>query len=157
MRYIKRNLLNNEYIIKKANLTNFIYLNELFCIMLVILYLMYIKLFIKDEIMALLCILPFLVFSIILYLKELIRDLTTELVITNKRVLGRCGFIKIKTLDTLISSIDNVQIEISFLGRILRYGTIIIETKSEFYKYKLISNPLKLKKIIMNEASSILK
>lgn len=151
MNYLKKNLLEDEKILLKANLTNYIYVNEILLFVLLIIYVLYLNLFIKGHLHKFLCVLPFLIIVIFYYINQLVKDITTELVITNKRVLGRKGFIKIKALDTMISSIDNVKVTIPFIGRLLRYGNIIIETKSDNYEYKLIKNPIKLKKRIMEE------
>ena len=91
---------------------------------------------------------PLLFLWLLTFLKEIIRDKSTELGLTNKRLIGKKGFIRIKTLDTPLENIDNVQIHFSFWGRIFRYGTLIIESKSEAYTYKAISKPLKLKQEI---------
>lgn len=151
MNYLKKNLIDDERIIIKANLTNFIYINELFVFVLIFMYILYIRLFIESKLDIFLCALPYILIAIFYYIRQLIKDLTTELVITNKRVLGRRGFIKIETLDTSLVNIDNVQVKVTFIGRILRYGSISIETKSDNYEYKLIKNPIKLKKKIMEE------
>lgn len=151
LNYIKRNLLEDEHIITKANLTNFIYLNELLYLVIIFIYLKYLVIIGISEGKAILSIIPFMVIWIILFFKELIKDTSTELVLTNKRILGRKGFIKIDTLDTPYSSIDNIQVNVSFLGRIFKYGTIIIESKSDSHIYKYIQSPLKLKKRISKE------
>lgn len=155
MSYLKNNLIKDEYIITKANLTNWIYFNEFIYLSLLFVYFSFLIIIVDiTEIKSLFAIMPFLIIWLIFFITEIIKDFSTELVLTNKRVLGKKGFIKIDTLDTPYSSIDNLQIKISFLGRILRYGTIIIESKSDSHVYKLVANPSKLKKRI---SSQILK
>ena len=45
----------------------------------------------------------------------------TDIAVTNKRVIGKRGIVRIKTVDLHIDKVDTVKIEASFWGRIFKY------------------------------------
>lgn len=51
---------------------------------------------------------------------------TTELAITNKRVIAKFGFIRRKTIEINISKVESIQVEQGILGRLFNYGTLVI-------------------------------
>ena len=50
---------------------------------------------------------------------------TTELAVTNKRVIAKFGFIKRRTIEINVARIESVQVEQSVTGRVLDYGTVV--------------------------------
>ena len=61
-----------------------------------------------------------------LFLGPLIDSWTTELVLTNKRVVAKSGLIRRKTMELNLVKVESVQIQQSILGRILGYGTVVL-------------------------------
>ena len=55
-----------------------------------------------------------------------IRVRSTELAITNKRVIAKFGFIKRDTVEINLSKVEAVRVEQGFWGRMLNFGTILI-------------------------------
>lgn len=55
-----------------------------------------------------------------------IQYLTTELSITNKRVVSKFGFIQRSTVEINIRRVESIQVQQSILGRMFNFGTIII-------------------------------
>ena len=51
---------------------------------------------------------------------------STELAITNKRVIAKFGFIRRSTIELLHSKIEGFHVEQSIVGRILNFGTVIV-------------------------------
>lgn len=51
---------------------------------------------------------------------------TTELAITNKRVITKTGFISRHTVEINMAKVESVQVNQSLLGRIFNYGTLLI-------------------------------
>jgi uncharacterized membrane protein YdbT with pleckstrin-like domain len=51
---------------------------------------------------------------------------TTELAITNKKVIAKFGFISRTTVEILVPRIESVQVHQGIFGRIFNYGTIIL-------------------------------
>jgi len=61
-----------------------------------------------------------------LWISPIIRQATSEFVITNKRVIVKVGLIRRKTLEMNLQKIESVNVEQSIMGRILGYGTVTI-------------------------------
>jgi uncharacterized membrane protein YdbT with pleckstrin-like domain len=55
-----------------------------------------------------------------------INVLTTELVITNKRVIAKFGLISRKTVELKNNKVESVQVDQSIMGRLLNFGTIVV-------------------------------
>jgi uncharacterized membrane protein YdbT with pleckstrin-like domain len=51
---------------------------------------------------------------------------TTEIAITNKRIIAKFGFISRSTIEINLPKVESVQVDQSVMGRMLDYGTIII-------------------------------
>jgi uncharacterized membrane protein YdbT with pleckstrin-like domain len=63
-----------------------------------------------------------LIFWVVAY----IRYKTTELAITNKRVIAKFGFIRRQTVELNISKVESIQVNQGILGRIFNFGTLVI-------------------------------
>lgn len=62
----------------------------------------------------------------ILSLTPIIAKYTTELVITNRRIIAKFGFISRHTVELNISKIESIRVEQGLIGRMLDYGDIIV-------------------------------
>ena len=74
---------------------------------------------------------------------------TTELGFTNKRILGKVGWLQTKTMDAPLIKINNVSVSNGILGKIFNYGDIRINTSSGDYNFKKIVKPEQFKKQLM--------
>lgn len=52
--------------------------------------------------------------------------ISTDLGVTNKRVIGKWGFISRRTIEQRLDKIEGVQVHQGIFGRIFDYGTIIV-------------------------------
>ena len=52
--------------------------------------------------------------------------LTTEIAITNRRIIYKSGLISRRTLEMNVDKVESVDVNQSFLGSILDYGTILV-------------------------------
>jgi uncharacterized membrane protein YdbT with pleckstrin-like domain len=64
--------------------------------------------------------------GLIFLLIAFIRYKTTELAVTNKRVIAKFGFISRKTVEININKVESIQVHQDSLGRIFNYGSLII-------------------------------
>ena len=55
-----------------------------------------------------------------------VRVRSTEIAITNRRVIAKFGFIKRHTVEINLDKVEALKVEQGFWGRILNYGTIFI-------------------------------
>ena len=70
----------------------------------------------------------------------IIKMKTTELTITNKRLVGKLGLIKTTELDTPLNKINNVNMSSGFWGKIFGYGTIKVTSSSGVYEFQGIKS-----------------
>lgn len=61
----------------------------------------------------------FIVFAII-------RVISTELALTNKRVIAKTGFIRRDTIELRLEKVEGFVVNQSIFGRILNYGSVIV-------------------------------
>ena len=55
-----------------------------------------------------------------------LRYLSSEFAITDKRVVARLGLLQRRSLETLLSKIEAIEVEQDLTGRLLGYGTLVI-------------------------------
>lgn len=71
---------------------------------------------------------------------------TTELAITNKRIIAKFGLIRRDTVEMNISKIESIQVEQSIFGRMFCFGSILVagagDPKAPIFG---ISDPLKFR------------
>lgn len=71
----------------------------------------------------------------------------SEFVITNKRVVMKSGVIRRHSLETLLSKVEGIIIGETLLGRILGYGTIIVNgTGGTKEGFRRITQPMEFRK-----------
>jgi len=56
----------------------------------------------------------------------IVRQYTTELVVTNRRVIAKDGLIARRTLEMNLSKIETIGVEQTVVGRILNYGNVVV-------------------------------
>ncbi|MBX9849846.1 MAG: PH domain-containing protein [Rhodocyclaceae bacterium] len=80
---------------------------------------------------------------------------TTELAITNKRVIAKFGFISRRTVEINISKVESIQVDQSVLGRIFDFGTLLIAGTGVSQAPILgISKPMEFRKAFMEAQDS---
>ena len=73
-----------------------------------------------------LILLPVFGIGLIFWTIALLRYLTTELAVTNKKIIAKFGFIKRDTIELLLSKAESVQVNQSILGRLFNYGSVVV-------------------------------
>ena len=70
--------------------------------------------------------LPFWGIGLLFLLSALMTYLTTELAVTNKRIIAKFGFIRRSTVELNLDKVESVQVDQGILGRIFNYGSIVV-------------------------------
>lgn len=154
MSFIDNNLLANEVVIYRARLHWTIFLNA--CLYLCLSILICIFNLVNTEPSPVLWYLSLLalLLALISATSNLIRYKTSEFAITNKRVLIKVGFIRRHSLEVLLHKVEGIGVNQSILGRLFRFGTIIISgtggTKETFDQ---IASPLEFRKQVQAQLS----
>jgi len=88
--------------------------------------------------------------GLIFFIIAFIRYKTTELVVTNKKLIAKVGFVKRRTIELLLNKVESVQVNQSVLGRMLNYGSVIVSgAGTPQAPVKGISNPIEFRKQFM--------
>jgi len=68
----------------------------------------------------------FAVLAFVAWLRALIWRRTTELVVTDRRVIYKRGLVRRHTIEMNLSKVESVDVDQSIPGRLLNYGTLTI-------------------------------
>ena len=99
--------------------------------------------------------LPLFGIGLLFWLWAWITYATTELAITNKRVIAKSGLIQHRTIEMFLEKIESIQVDQSVLGRLFDFGSVIISgTGVHSAPFRNISDPLALRKNFMMAADS---
>ena len=89
------------------------------------------------------------VLALIALVLAFIKWRTTEIAITNQRVLLKVGLIKRDTIEIIASKIESVDISQSVLGRLLNFGTVMVRgTGGNVNKIKDVPDPLEFRRAV---------
>lgn len=69
--------------------------------------------------------------------------ITTELAVTNRKVIGKWGLISRRTIEQRLDKVDSIEVEQTILGRILGYGTVEVRGSGvSMTPLRMIAGPL---------------
>ena len=75
---------------------------------------------------------------------------STEIAITNRRIIAKFGFIRRSTVEINLEKVEALRVEQSFMGRMLNYGTIFISgAGTSVAPMKDIADPLVFRRKFM--------
>lgn len=87
--------------------------------------------------------------------KAMITKITTELVVTSKRVIAKVGLIRRNTVELNHSKVESFNVHQSILGRIFGFGTLIINgTGGGKTLIPIIKSPLEFRREAMQSIDS---
>lgn len=73
-----------------------------------------------------LVLLPAFGLGLLIWLAVYLRYISTELAITNKRVIAKSGLISRRTIELNLSKIEGIAVDQSIVGRLFDYGSLVI-------------------------------
>ena len=89
-------------------------------------------------------------YSLVTLFGAVIRDATTEIVVTDRRVIYKRGLIWRHTIEMNMSKIETVDVAQGILGRVLGFGTVLVRgTGAGLEPLSRIAEPLALRSAIM--------
>ncbi len=93
--------------------------------------------------------------ELVFWVMAWIKYATTELAITNKRVIAKSGLIQRKTMEMFLNKIESVQVEQGVLARMFDYGTVTLAgTGVHTAAFADIAKPLEFRKHFMSAADT---
>ena len=69
---------------------------------------------------------PLFGLGLLVLLNVVIRYKSTELAVTNKRIVAKFGFIRRSTIEIGVRKIESIQVQQGLLGRIFNFGSIVM-------------------------------
>jgi len=95
------------------------------------------------------------VVAAVLFIIGLIKRSSTEMGLTNKRVIVKTGIANRRTIELLLSRIESVIVEEPAMGRVLGYGTVIIRgTGGTPEVFEKIAHPLEFREQVQSQIAS---
>ena len=89
------------------------------------------------------------------FLGSWMRSASSEFAVTDKRVIIKVGWIRRRTLETMLAKVEGVGVDQTLSGRLLGFGTIVVTgtggTKEEFDR---IADPLEFRRQVQAAISA---
>lgn len=79
---------------------------------------------------------------------------TSELVVTDKRVILKGGLIRRWSLDLVLSKVESLAVGQSILGRILGYGELTVGAAGQDQKMRWVAAPLEFRRQVQIQSTS---
>lgn len=90
------------------------------------------------------------VITVLFYTRAWFRQWITEIVVTDKRIIYKRGFISRTTQEMNITKVETVDVVQGIWGRILGYGTVgVIGTGASLERIPYVASPLKMRNAII--------
>lgn len=90
------------------------------------------------------------VFPILFILLAIINVTSTELAVTNKKVIGKAGFIRRVSIDLPLEKLESVNIDQGIIGRILGYGRVSIRgIGGNNVSIPYVKKPMDFRRVVM--------
>ncbi|MBF0283719.1 MAG: PH domain-containing protein [Magnetococcales bacterium] len=142
MPYIEENLITGEEIISKAKLHPYpMYFYGVLAVIGVVMLFSS-----RESAVVGLLLVPF---GILMLIVHVITSKTTELAVTNKRVVAKTGLIARNTVELQHGKIESLEVKQGIMARIFGAGTIIIHGSGGVASpIKFISKPLEFRKSV---------
>lgn len=88
----------------------------------------------------------------IILVVELVRKNSTEVAVSNKRVLIKTGFLARRSVELLLAKVESINVDESFAGRMLGYGTVILRgTGGTFETFGRIAHPNEFRRQVQQQ------
>ena len=145
MKYVEQVLQPGETVIYATSLHWLVYLRAIVLLVIALICLLVAGSFNSPVVLLALQIIAALFGFVALLsaLGALIRRATTELAVTDRRVIFKTGVLQRHSMEINRSKVETVGVDQSILGRLLSYGTVIVRgTGGSFEPIAYIGDPL---------------
>jgi hypothetical protein len=86
-----------------------------------------------------------------LLIGAIVRQSSTEIAVTNRRIVAKYGFISRATFEILVNRITGVNFDQSIMGRVLGYGTVLVHgAGGDISPVDVVSNPQLFQRALMD-------
>ena len=147
MGYAEENLMPGEQIMYKAQLHWALFIGPVVGFILAVLLFM-IPFSSQDSSFPFLRFLAGLIFlsAILSGLSAIVSYVTTEFVLTDKRIIAKTGLVRRRSVELLLNKVESIGVNQPIMGRILDYGTITVTgTGGTKEPFRNIAMPMELR------------
>ena len=146
MSYIGENLLPDEHVVYRAELHWIIFARAIL-VLVVGLVLVFVPRIGQASLVVLLL-------GVVMLVPPFVAYRTTELGVTNKRVIVKTGLIRRRTLELLLRQVEAISVDQSLLGRLLGFGSITLTgTGGVREVFHRVRDPLELRRRIHGQVA----
>ena len=94
-------------------------------------------------------------FAAPLLLIPLIKSISTEMAVTNRRVMLKTGWLSRRTVEMNLAKIETVNVDQGIVGRMLGYGTVVmVGTGGTGEPLSFVSDPLAVRRAVLSAIES---
>jgi DNA-directed RNA polymerase subunit RPC12/RpoP len=155
--FAQRTLLPNEVLICSARMHKVIFLAPAVVFGCVSLAFLIAAITARNEYQFMLPLI-FLIFllSALIVSKAVIQYLTTECVLTDKRVLGKTGLLRRHSLELLLTKVEGLSIDQGLMGRFFDFGSVVVSgTGGSKTPFDGISQPLEFRRRVQEQIAVV--
>ena len=151
MAYYTKVLQPNENVKYVGGLHWTIYRDAIFfCILAVVSLIFYFKLSDDQAFIALVGAAFFLLLAVVAFARSWFIRVTTEIVVTDKRIIHKVGWIARRTEEINITKVETVDVSQGITGRIFNFGTVLIRgIGGSWEPLRRVASPLDLRNAII--------
>jgi len=89
-------------------------------------------------------------------LAGMLRRNTTEMAVTNRRVIIKTGLASRKTIEMLLNKVESIEVSESTIGRLLGYGTVMmIGTGGTSESFQRVAHPLEFRSQVQQQIEKL--
>ena len=89
------------------------------------------------------------VYGAVKWVLAFIRAWTTELAVTNFRVISKSGLVERQTVEQILNRVDSIEVTQSLLGRVFDFGTVMITGTGVIHTpMNMIADPLGFRRAV---------
>jgi uncharacterized membrane protein YdbT with pleckstrin-like domain len=93
-----------------------------------------------------------LIVAVIVIAAGFIHRAATEMAVSNQRVLIKTGMLSRRSIEVLLSKVESIGINETFMGRLLGYGTVVIRgTGGTYETFHKIRQPNEVRQQVQAE------
>ncbi len=152
-RYVDENLRSDEIVVQRAEINKVVfYIMCAIAVVFMIIGIVSMVSLLEDmPSLAVIILLVFLALAALLVFESYVKTFKTELAITDKRVIGKLGLFRTRTLDAPLNKINTASVSQGIIGKILNYSTVRVDTSSLDFSFEYIKDAEQFKQVVMLE------
>jgi membrane protein YdbS with pleckstrin-like domain len=153
MGYIEHHLMPDEQVVYKTKLHWVVYLPTAISILAWAVALL-LAISASDNTLCASFVWYLLLFASLTFIATVITYTTSEFAVTNKRVLSKVGWLRLRTRDIILTKVEGIKVSQGVLGRILGYGAIVVTgTGGTEERFERIVDPMEFRRQVQNQIS----